>query len=91
MIQNVAKVNGAMIMELQSEKVMAHYVAAYEKLYNRTPKDLRALDHEWVIVNGARMRVTELEYLTHQLQQEYLQGLEQRRSVVKRLLQWFKG
>lgn len=78
-------------MELQSEKAMMHYVAAYQKLYNRVPKDLQALDNEWVVVNGARMRVTELENLTYQLQQEYSQGQEQKRSIVMRLLQWFKG
>lgn len=78
-------------MELRSEKVMMHYVDAYQKLYNRTPKDLKALDNEWVVVNGARMRVGELEYLTKQLQQEYAQGLEEKRNVVLRLLKWFKG
>lgn len=78
-------------MELRSEKAMNHYVDAYQKLYNRVPKDLQALDNEWVVVNGARMRVSELENLTLQLQQEYFQGLEQRRSIVNRLLKWFKG
>lgn len=78
-------------MSPRPEKVAAHYTEAYEKLYKRTPRDLRVLDNEWVIVNGARMRVAELEYLTRQLQQEYNQGLEQRRGVVLRLLNWFKG
>jgi hypothetical protein len=80
-----------MIMHLTSEKVMLHYSEAYQKLYKRIPKDLRALDNDWVIVNGARMRVAELEYLTRQLQQEYRQGLTERRSVVTRLVRWFKG
>ncbi len=73
-----------------SEKAMLHYTDAYQKLYKRQPKDLRALDQEWVIVNGARMRVTELEYLTHQLQQEYKQGIAEKRGMVNRLLSWFK-
>jgi hypothetical protein len=76
---------------MNSEKVMLHYAEAYQKLYKRTPRDLRAVDNDWVIVNGARMRVTELEYLTRQLQQEYRQGLSEKRSVVARLVQWFKG
>ena len=74
-----------------SEQVMMHYAEAYQKLYNRTPRDLRALDDDWVVVNGARMRVTELEYLTKQLQQEYRQGLDDRRSIVNRLVKWLKG
>ncbi|MFW5748798.1 MAG: hypothetical protein ACOCYT_04210 [Chloroflexota bacterium] len=49
------------------------------------------LDQDWVIVNGARMRVRELEYLTHQMQLEYRQALEQRRGVVQRLMHWLKG
>ncbi|HEX2619798.1 MAG TPA: hypothetical protein VHL11_06615 [Phototrophicaceae bacterium] len=80
-----------MVTDLRSEKVMTHYADAYQKLYNRTPRDLRALDNEWVVVNGARMRINELEYLTRQLQQEYTQGLEQKRNVVMRLVKWFKG
>lgn len=76
---------------MNAEKVMQNYVEAYHKLYNRTPSDLRALDHEWVIVNGARMRITELEYLTKQLQQEYSQMMLNRRNLVSRLINWFKG
>ncbi len=78
-------------MELQADQVLTHYVEAYQKLYNRMPKDLRALDNEWVVVNGARMRVAELEYLTQQLQQEYQAGLEQKKNIVARLVKWFKG
>ncbi len=72
------------------EKVMMHYADAYQKLYNRRPNDLRALGDGWVIVNGARMRVNELEYLTIQLQREYNQDAEEKRSVVLRLLKWFQ-
>lgn len=77
-------------MDLSSEKALMRYSEAYQLLYNRKPKDLRTLEHGWVIVNGARMRVTELEYLTAQLQNEYRQGLDQRRSIVHRLLKFFK-
>jgi hypothetical protein len=79
-------------MDAQSEKVISHYAEAYQQLYKRTPKDVRILGNGWVSVNGAKMRVSELEYLTVQLQQEYNQGrtLEQRRSIVNRLLKWFK-
>jgi hypothetical protein len=78
------------MMEVSSEKAMMYYAEAYQKLYNRRPKDLRAIENGWVIVNGARMRVTELEHLTLQLQREFNQGLDQRRNVVSRLLKWFQ-
>lgn len=77
-------------MNVSSEQAMIHYAEAYQKLYKRMPKDLRALDNNWIVVNGARMRVTELEYLTKQLQQEYTQSITERRSLVNRLLKWFK-
>lgn len=79
-------------MEAASEqRVLSHYTEAYQKLYNRRPRELRPLENGWVLVNGARMRLTELEYLTIQLQREYNQeNVEQRRSVVNRLLKWFK-
>jgi hypothetical protein len=77
-------------MEISAERALMGYAEAYHKLYNRTPKDLRAVDSDWVIVNGARMRVNELEYLTQQLQQEYTQGVVQKKSLVLRLLNWFK-
>jgi hypothetical protein len=77
-------------MNVSSEKAMIHYAEAYQKLYKRMPKDLRALDSNWVVVNGARMRVSELEYLTKQLQQEYMQSVAERRSIVNRLLNWFR-
>jgi hypothetical protein len=79
-------------MDAPSEKVMNHYAQAYQQLYKRMPKDLRILGNGWVSVNGAKMRVSELEYLTVQLQQEYNQGLEmtRRRNVLNRLINWFK-
>lgn len=73
------------------ERIMHNYVEAYEKLYNRRPKDLRAIDRDWIVVNGARMRFTELEELTSQLQQEYNQLVVQRRSIVQRLIRLFRN
>ena len=79
-----------MLTEINAERALIGYAEEYRKLYNRQPRDLRAVDNDWVIVNGARMRVNELEYLTRQLQQEYTQGLEKKKSMVLRLLNWFK-
>ncbi|PJF39768.1 MAG: hypothetical protein D6737_14155, partial [Chloroflexi bacterium] len=77
-----------------TQQVIRLYSEAYQNLYKRTPRDLQALDNEWVIVNGAQMRVSELAHLTKQLQREYQNqfapSLDQRRNVVKRLLRFFK-
>ncbi len=73
----------------QSQQALNHYANAYQQLYKRTPKDLRMLDNGWVSINGARMRTTELNFLTQQLQMEYRQQHVSRRSVVSRLIGWF--
>ncbi|MCA9883492.1 MAG: hypothetical protein KC546_19170 [Anaerolineae bacterium] len=70
--------------------IMIGYIEAYEKLYKRQPTGLRALDREWVLVNGARMRIVELEKLTYQLTLEYGQ-LQEKKSMVSRLIKWFRG
>lgn len=78
-------------MVYSPEILMHNYAEAYEKLYKRRPRDLRAVDGDWVIVNGARMRLGELEHLTKQLQLEYKQSLADKRNMVSRLIKWFKG
>lgn len=80
-----------MVTIQSTNHVMYRYAEAYQKLYNRRPRDLRAVDDDWVIVNGARMRLTELEHLTNQLQMEYKQTEDNKRHVVARLIKWFKG
>ncbi len=78
-------------MDMQSEKILSHYTNAYQLLYKRTPKDVRILGNGWVSVNGAKMRLTEVEFLTQQLQLEYNQlVLAEKRGIVKRLLNWLK-
>jgi hypothetical protein len=78
-------------MDVHSEKILTHYTQAYQMLYKRSPKDVRMLGNGWVSVNGAKMRLTELEFLTNQLQLEYNQlVIAEKRGIVKRLLNWFK-
>ncbi len=71
------------------ERAMANYVEVYQALYRKTPSELRDLGDEWVLVNGARMTVRELEQLTGQLQRELQQERARKRGLVKRLLGWF--
>lgn len=73
-----------------NDQIIARYAEAYQQLYNRQPKDLRLIDDEWVIVNGARMRVRELEYLTEQLKLEYAHVRSTQRGLVERLVKWLK-
>jgi hypothetical protein len=75
---------------MSAERAIIHYAEAYQKLYKRMPKDLRALDSNWVIVNGARIQVGELEHLTARLLHEYNESIARKKSVVSRLISWFK-
>jgi len=73
------------------ENAMARYLDIYQALYKRPPTELRDLGDDWVIVNGARMTVDELKVLTDQLIAELQQEKARKRSLVKRLLNWFGG
>ena len=73
-----------------AERALIGYADAYHKLYQRMPKDLRAVDESWVIVNGARIHAAELEQMTLLMQAEYDQTQIHKRSVVNRLIHWFK-
>ncbi len=77
-------------MVTSPEMIVSSYTEAYQKLYNRVPKDLE-MDGEWVVVNGARMKLADLQYLTEQLREEYNKGVGEKKNVVNRLLKWFKG
>jgi hypothetical protein len=76
-------------VHLRAEKAMARYANLYLALYQRTPKELRDLGNNWVLVNGARMNIDELERLAEELSREYQQVLAHKRTLVKRLLGWF--
>ena len=77
-------------MQITAEQALRGYASAYQKVYKHMPKDLRALDGNWVVVNGARIQANELQYLTARLEQEYAQLQEQKRSLINRMIKWFK-
>ncbi|PJF29416.1 MAG: hypothetical protein CUN52_08510 [Phototrophicales bacterium] len=77
-------------MVTSPEKIVSSYTEAYQRLYNRKPKDLE-MDGDWVTVNGAKMKLADLQYLTEQLREEYDKGIGEKKNVVNRLLKWFKG
>lgn len=74
---------------MKVEKAMVQYLEVYQALYHRAPRELRDLGNNWVLVNGARMSIEELENLTNELNREYQQILANKRSIVKKLLNWF--
>ena len=74
---------------MNTEKAMAKYLEIYQSLYRRAPSELRDLGSDWVLVNGARMTLIELQQLTDQLQRELQQEQARKRNLVKRLLNWF--
>ena len=76
---------------MNTETAMARYLNIYKSLYRRSPSELRDLGGNWVLVNGARMTLEELEQLTGQLQRELQEEQARKRSLVKRLLNWFSN
>ena len=78
-------------MATPAESIITQYKKAYQRLYNRTPQYLYVLDDEWVIVNGARMRASELQYVVQRLNEEYQHVQKKRQSVINRLISWLKS
>lgn len=76
---------------MSTHEAVKSYNTIYERLYQRPPKGLEIIDDQWVMVNGARMSLSELQFLTDRLQQEYQETIAQKRSLVGRLVHWFKG
>jgi hypothetical protein len=76
-------------MQITVEQALQGYAAVYHKLYQRVPRDLRVVNAEWVIVNGARMHVNDLVGLTTQLYAEYTRTQDKKKSLVGRLIGFF--
>lgn len=76
-------------MYMTAEQALMCYADAYYRVHNFMPDDLLALDNEWVFVNGVRIPVAEVAWLTNCLEQEYAIQL-QRRGVVVRLIEHFE-
>ncbi|MBL8133899.1 MAG: hypothetical protein JNL42_18705 [Anaerolineae bacterium] len=78
-------------MQITVEQALQGYAAVYHKLYQRVPRDLRVINSEWVIVNGARMHVNDLLRLTTQLYSEYKTSQERKKTLVGRLIGFLKN
>lgn len=70
--------------------LLQRYELVYRKLYLREPSEIRDLGNGWVLVNGARMPVSELQRLTDQMQIEYRQASAHKRNIVNRLMAWLR-
>lgn len=77
-------------MNAHVKKTITFYAETYQKLYKREPRKIQDLNNGWLIVNDAKMSVSELESLTLQLQHEMFKATNQRRSALTRLLRWLK-
>ncbi|MBK8026354.1 MAG: hypothetical protein IPK19_34435 [Chloroflexi bacterium] len=78
-------------MQITVEQALQGYAAVYHKLYQRVPRELRVVNSEWVIVNGARMHVSDLLRLTTQLYAEYKASQERKKTIVGRLIGFLKN
>lgn len=72
------------------EKAITRYSDIYYKLYSRRPSHLHTLGNGWIMVHGARMQPSQLDFLTVQLLHEYEQTYQKRRTIVGRLIKLFK-
>lgn len=77
-------------MQLTVDQTLQSYAIAYQRLYQRPPREMRALDREWVIINNAKIHISEVHYLTQQLEREYQQARAKKRGLVNKLIHWLK-
>lgn len=78
------------MMPSNVQHTVKRYYHLYKKLYDREPRGVRVIDSEFVIVNDTQIRISDLEMLTQQLEKEYQATRQQQRSVIKRLINWFR-
>lgn len=76
---------------MTTPEIISEYQKTYMSLYRRAPTELRELGDNWILVNGARMTVSELQQLTQQLKKELEEVRAAKRSVIKRLVKWFSA
>ena len=77
-------------MQISTETAIMRFSDAYLKLFRRMPQDLHALDSNWIVVNGARFQVVELEFLSAHMELQYKLVQQQRRGLVHRLIRWLR-
>ncbi|MEP7290901.1 MAG: hypothetical protein ABI835_03915 [Chloroflexota bacterium] len=77
-------------MQVSTDTAINRFASAYQKLFKRMPQDLHAIDSNWVIVNGARFQVVELEFLSAHMELQYRLVQEQKRGLINRLVRWLR-
>jgi hypothetical protein len=75
----------------RGQKALARYAEAYTSLFHRPPSELRDLGSHWVLVNGARMSIEELEQITTQMRLELQQQRARKRNLLQRLVNWLSS
>lgn len=78
-------------MSTPSHPTVTKYVDLYRKLYQRDPKDVRILNSEFVMVNDTQIRISDLDLLIEQLEQEYRAEQKKKRSTIMKLIGWFRN
>jgi hypothetical protein len=56
------------------QSVMNLYADAYQQVYQMPPKDFRAINADQVLLNGAIIQVSDLEYMTWVLLQDHTEN-----------------
>ncbi|MFN8378549.1 MAG: hypothetical protein U0452_07745 [Anaerolineae bacterium] len=75
-------------METSAEIALTRYTEVYEKVYAHAPKEVRILSGDWLIVNGAQMRASELAQMTDLMELEHTLSQGRKRNLANRLTSW---
>ena len=77
-------------MQISADTAMSRFTSAYVKLFKRMPQDLHVIDGNWILVNGARFQIVELEFLSAHMELQYKLVQQQKRGLINRLVRWLK-
>ena len=76
-------------MYMTAEQTLMCYTDAFYRVHRYVPDDIFAVDENWVFLNGVKIPVSEVAWLTNCLEQEY--AIQQmKRGVVVRLIEYFE-
>lgn len=77
-------------METKAERALTQYVSIYEKLHAAPPKDICILSGDWLLVDGAQLRASELARMSEQMERDYILAQARRRGIALRVASWLR-
>jgi hypothetical protein len=77
-------------METNAERALSQYTAIYERLFAEPPANVCILSGDWLLVDGAQLRASEVVHMSEQLERDYILAQARRRGIALRVMSWLR-